>query len=258
MNIGLALSGGGARGIAHLGVLKALLEKDIKPKIISGVSAGALVGTLYASGLEPDQILEWLLKKNLYRYVRPAWSRFGFLNIQKLIAIYKAFLPIHNFEELKIEVIISAADIREGKTIYFTEGDIIKAVLASTCIPILFAPIEMDGKLMVDGGIINNLPVEPLIGRCDLIIGVHTNPSNPKYQIRSLKSMIERTFHLAISNNVKERIKYCDVFIEPPEMINYGLFEVSKSKEIFNAGYLHAKLILESSKELLERHHIKI
>jgi len=97
MKIGLALSGGGARGIAHLGVLKALLEKGIRPDIISGVSAGALAGTLYASGLEPDKILEMLLKTNLYRYVRPAWSRYGFLNIQKLIAIYKLFLPIKNF-----------------------------------------------------------------------------------------------------------------------------------------------------------------
>jgi NTE family protein len=258
MAIGLALSGGGARGIAHLGVLKALLEKDMKPKIISGVSAGALVGTLYASGLEPDQILEWLLKKNLYRYVRPAWSRFGFLNSRKLIAIYKAFLPIQTFEELHIKVIISAADIREGKTIYFSEGDIIKPVLASTCIPILFAPIEMDGKLLVDGGIINNLPVEPLVGHCDLIIGVHTNPSNPQYKIRSIKSMIERTFHLAVYTNVIERIKYCDLFVEPPDMINYGLFEVSKSREIFNSGYVYAKKLLENSKELLERHHIRI
>jgi NTE family protein len=256
MKIGIALSGGGARGIAHLGVLKALLEKGIRPDIISGVSAGALVGTLYASGLEPDQIMEMLLKTNLYRYVRPAWSRYGFLNIQKLIAIYKLFLPIKNFEDLNIPVIISAADIREGKTIYFSEGDIVKAVLASTCIPILFAPIEMDGKLMVDGGIINNLPVEPLIGQCDLIIGVHTNPNNQQYKIKSIKSMIERTFHLAIYNNVKERVKYCDLFIEPPDMVNYGIFEVSRGKEIFDTGYRYARKMLENSKELLQRYNI--
>jgi NTE family protein len=245
MKIGLVLSGGGARGIAHIGVLKALMEAGIKPEIISGVSAGALVGTLYASGLHPDEMLKILLKINLFRHVRPSWSRFGFLNVQKLIAIYKLYLPIQNFEDLYTKVIISAADIREGKTIYFQEGDIIKAVLASTCVPILFAPIEMDGKLMVDGGIINNLPVEPLVGHCDLIIGVHTNPNNPQYRISSMKTMIERTFHLAVYHNVLERIKYCDVFIEPPLMTRYGIFDVSRAKEIFETGYVYTKEMLK-------------
>ncbi len=256
MKVGLTLSGGGARGVAHLGALKALEERGIKPAIISAVSAGAIVATLYGSGLNIDEVMSTLLKTNLFRYIRPAWSRFGFLNIQKLIAIYKLHLPISDFSELRTQVVISAADIREGKTVYFTEGDIIHAVLASTCIPIVFSPFELDGKLLVDGGIINNLPVEPLIGNCDLIIGVHTNPNNPKYRINSIKSMIERTFHLAVYNNVKERQKHCDIFIEPPDLINFGLFEISKAKDIFNVGYEYTHKILEESSDILNRHNL--
>jgi NTE family protein len=257
MKIGLALSGGGARGIAHLGVLKALIEHDLRPEIISGVSSGAIVGALYSSGLHPDEIMDILLKMRIFRYIRPAWSKFGFLNIQKLLAIYKLYLPVQTFEKLKLPLIISAADIMEGKTVYFTEGDLTKAILASTCIPILFAPIEMEGKLMVDGGIINNLPVEPLIARCDLIIGVHCNPTHRQYQVGGIKSMLERTFHLSINNNVKERIKYCDLFIEPPQLINYGLFEISKGKDIYKVGYDHAMKVIKASGDLLAHHRKK-
>jgi NTE family protein len=254
MKIGLALSGGGARGIAHLGALKALMEHDLQPKIISGVSSGAIIGALYSSGLHPDEIMSTLLKTRIFRYIRPAWSKVGFLNIQKLHAIYKLYLPVKTFEELRSPLVISAADIREGKTVYFTEGDLAKAIIASTCIPVLFAPIEMEGKLLVDGGIINNLPVEPLISRCDLIIGVHCNPTHRKYKVGNIKSMLERTFHLSISNNVKERSKYCDMFIEPPQLINYALFEISKAKEIYKVGYDHAIKVIQASEDLLAHH----
>lgn len=245
--IGLALSGGGIRGVAHLGVLTALEENGLKPHIISGVSSGAIIGTLYAYGMPPAEILENLLKTKIFRYMRPAWSKFGFLNIQKLEAIYKLYLPVKTFEELPLKLIISAADIIEGKTIFFSEGDLLKAILASSCVPVIFAPLEMDGKLMVDGGIINNLPVEPLIGKCDFIIGVHVNPTNTKYHISSIKSMIERTFHLAIAGNVKDRIKHCNLFIEPPELANYNIFELSKAKEIYRIGYEYASEIIKNS-----------
>jgi NTE family protein len=253
MKTGLVLSGGGARGVAHLGAIQALLDNGIKPDIISGVSSGAIVGSLYGAGMQPEEIVEILTKTKLFRYIRPAWSRFGFLNIQKLIAIYRLYLPVKTFEDLKLPVIISAADIIEGKTIYFREGDLVKAVLASTCIPMLFAPVAMDGMLMVDGGIINNLPVEPLVGNCDIIIGVHCNPANRNYKPKGMKSMIERTFHLAVSNNVKERIKYCDVFIEPPDLINIGLFEISKARDIYKLGYEHTLKVLDQSADIIAK-----
>jgi NTE family protein len=117
---------------------------------------------------------------------------------------------------------------------------------------VLFAPVEIDGKIYVDGGIINNLPVEPLVVNVDFIVGVHANPTNTQYRLTSIKSMIERTFHLAIGNNVKERIKYCDLFIEPPHLSQINIFEISKAREIYQIGYDYTLELLEKSKESLK------
>lgn len=253
LKIGIALSGGGARGIAHLGVLAALEKAGLKPQVISGVSSGAIIGALYSYGMKPEEILETFIKTRIFRYIRPAWSRFGFLNIQKLMAIYKLYLPVETFEELQNKLYVSAADIREGKTVFFSEGDLVKAILASSCLPVLFAPVEIDNKLMVDGGVINNLPVEPLIGECDLIIGVHANPTSTQFNISSIKSMIERTFHLAVAMNVKDRVKYCDLFIEPQELCNFSIFEISKAREIYQIGYEYTEKIMSESMDLLHR-----
>lgn len=257
MKVGLALSGGGARAVAHLGVLKALKEYGIKPDIISGVSAGAIVGVLYASESNSDMVLETLLKTNLFRYMRPAWGRYGFLNIEKLKAIYQLYLPVTSFEELKIKLIVSATDIQQGKTFYFSEGNLLQAILATTCIPILFAPVEIDGKFLVDGGIINNLPVEPLISQCDFIIGVHSNPNNRQFNVSSIRKVVERTFHLAVYNNVIERVKYCDIFIEPPALTKYGIFDFHKSDEIFKIGYDYAQKVLDHSHDLLSKYKLE-
>ncbi|HEY8402364.1 MAG TPA: patatin-like phospholipase family protein [Cytophagaceae bacterium] len=254
--IGLVMSGGGARGVAHLGAIKAFEERGLKPDIISGVSSGAIVGALYASGMKPEQVMELLVKTKIYRYIRPAFSKFGFLNIEKLLRIYQLHLPIKTFEELYLRLYISAADLREGKTVYFEEGDLIKAILASTCLPVIFAPLEVDNRLLVDGGIMNNLPVEPLIDTCELILGVHVNPANPNFKVSSIKSMIERTFHLAIQNNVRQRAPFCHIFIEPPELIKYGLFDIAKAEEIFKLGYTHACNVLKESEKILLKHNL--
>lgn len=249
--IGLVLSGGGARGLSHLGALQAILEAGITPSIISGVSSGAIIGTFFASGVMPDYLLEILIKSNLFRYVRPAWSKFGFLKIERFLPLYEAHLPVKTFEELQIPMFVSAAELKEGKTIFFSKGDIVKPLLASSCMPVLFVPMEIDSRRFVDGGIINNLPVEPLLGQCDLIIGVHANPTNKKFKVGGIRSMIERTFHLAIAMNVKERVQYCDIFIEPPELANYTIFDMRFAKDIFDVGYKHARKVLAESDEIL-------
>jgi NTE family protein len=108
--------------------------------------------------------------------------------------------------------------------------------------------------MYVDGGVVNNLPVEPLIGKVDYIIGVHSNPLNRNYNLGSIKNVIERTFQLAVSNNVKERIKYCNLFIEPEALARYSIFEVAKAREIFKVGYDYTKIALgQLEKDLLKK-----
>ncbi|MFN3404050.1 MAG: patatin-like phospholipase family protein [Cytophagaceae bacterium] len=246
MKTGLVLSGGGARGIAHLGVLKALDEEGIKPDIISGVSSGAICAVMYSAGLKPDEILNYLLKLRIYKYFRPSWSNIGLLNIERLMPVFNMYLPFKTFEELQIPIIISAADFRSGQTVFFSSGELLKPVLASSCIPILFAPLKYKDRLLVDGGVVNNLPVEPILAKVDYIIGSHCNPNNPDYSIKSMRSVIERTFNLAIASNIKERKDHCHLFIEPEGLRNFRIFDLGKAKDIYNIGYKHAKERLKS------------
>ncbi len=256
MKLGLALSGGGARGVAHLGAIQALLERGIQPQIISGVSSGAVVGALYASGMQPKEILQVLIKTRIFRYIRPAWSRVGFFNMERLTGIYQLHLPVKTFEELKIPLIISAVDLKEGKSVYFSQGELINPIMASTSIPVVFSPLEFNDGILVDGGILNNLPVEPLIAHCDFIIGIHVNPPHRDFKVKSFKNMLERTFHLAVQNNVRERVKYCDLFIEPPLLRKYGLFEISKAEEIYQIGYDYTTKALSVVEDLLVKYKV--
>ncbi len=235
--IGLALSGGGARGIAHLGVLKALDELGIKPDLISGSSAGAVVGAFYAAGYEPDQIYETLTKTNVFRLLRPAISKLSFLKLDRTSHVFNKFLP-QKFEQLEIPLIITATEINQGVTHYFSTGELIKCIHASCSMPIIFEPIKIGDKVYVDGGVMDNLPVDPLIeAQMDVIIGVHVNPKNEDFKAMSIRNIAERSFQLALSYNVKERKPKCDIYVEPQDLKGIKLFEISKAKIIFKAGY---------------------
>ena len=127
--------------------------------------------------------------------------------------------------------------MNEGVTAYFSSGELIKPLLASCAVPILYRPVSYKGMLLNDGGLLNNMPLDPLEGNCAIKIGVHTNPVNHQARITTLRSMIERTAHLAINNNVKLRMHQCDFFIEPPDLKYYRLMSFSKADEIFDIGY---------------------
>src|SRR5690606_32616806 len=109
------------------------------------------------------------------------------------------------FEDLTIPVIIGATDMHAGVTVNFSTGELIKPLVASSAVPILYRPVQYQGMLLNDGGLLNNLPIEVLAGNCDVKIGVHSNPVNHNARISNLRSMIERTAHLAINNNVQLR-----------------------------------------------------
>ncbi|MBD1396278.1 patatin-like phospholipase family protein [Pontibacter sp. JH31] len=257
MQVGLALSGGAARGIAHLGVLKAFDELGIKPSIISGVSSGAIAGVFYAAGYSPDDILKLIKELKIFSIVRLAIGQIGILHLEAVEKLFCKYLgEAATFEDLQVPVVVSATEMNEGVTAYFSSGDLIKPLLASCAVPILYRPIAYKGMLLNDGGLLNNMPLDPLEGNCDFKIGVHTNPVNHQARITSLRSMIERTAHLAINNNVMLRMHKCDFFIEPPELKYFRLMSFSKADEMFDIGYrytlslkdqLLGKLMLEDN-----------
>lgn len=239
--LGIVLSGGGARGFAHLGVLKALNEAGIYPEIISGVSAGSIVGAFYADGYTPDEIPEFFLDHKLFKYFELILPKKGLLRITGLLRIITQHLRSRTFESLKIPLVISATDLIEGKTVYFSKGELVKVIIASSSIPVLFTPLEMDHSVFVDGGVLNNLPIEPIRERCNTVIGVHVNPTGKQEVITGLSNIAERSFNLSIANNVKQNSKLCDFYIEPQELRNFGVFEVSKAREVIEIGYNYTK-----------------
>lgn len=235
-NLGLVLSGGGARGIAHLGVLKALDEIGIKPDVISGTSAGAIVGAMYASGNSPEEILDVLNNSTLFSSLRPALAK-GFLRMDRAEIIYKKYLGDATFETLEIPLYITATDIVNSETVVFNEGELIQPILAASSIPIIFQPVKYKDKILLDGGIIDNLPVTPLLDKCHKIMGVNVNFTNKDEDINNFRKIIERTLDIVVINNVKDSSSKCGLLLEPTELMYYNIFDIKRAQDIFNVGY---------------------
>lgn len=252
IEIGIALSGGGVRGISHLGVLKALDEAGIKPSKISGSSAGAIAGAMYCQGYKPEEILKIIVETNYFKFMRPAISWKGILKMETLGDLFKLYLPHNDFAQLQIPLAVAATDIRKGKVVYFDDGDLIPAVMASSCIPGMFEPINIGNKYLVDGGVLNNLPVEPLEGLCDVVIGVNCNHLPEESNIRNMKNLIERSVIMSMNFNVYSRKSKCDYFIESPGLGKYGVFDIKKAPDLFQAGYDQARKVMEENPSLAD------
>jgi len=245
--VGIALSGGGVRGFAHLGVLKALNEYDIYPEIISGTSAGALAGIFYADGYSPDESFEIFYDNSIFNFTEVSIPNKGFLSMEKVSKILKKTIRAKTFEELKTPLYVAASNLNDGEIKYFYQGSIIDKVVASASIPVLFKPQIIDGKTFVDGGVFDNLPIDPIKDQCKKLIGSHVNPLGKEDNLDSIMKIAERTFHLSVGAQLAEKKKICTLFIEAEELRNYGMLGLDKGQEIFEAGYKITRKILEKN-----------
>ena len=237
-DIGLVLSGGGARGFAHLGVIQALNDTGIFPDVISGTSAGAIIGVLYADGHTPEEILNLMNVGSRLDFMRPALPREGLLQINGIIKILKTSLHSKQFKELKIPLFVAATDLNNGKAVYFSEGDLFDPVVASASIPVLFQPVKIDDISYVDGGVLDNLPLKPIENRCRILIGSFVNPIGYMEKISGLINIAERTFMLSMSKEISEKAKKFDLFIAPQELRNFKILDPEKAHELFDIGYI--------------------
>jgi len=248
--IGLVLSGGGARGFAHLGLIQALNEAGIFPDVISGTSAGALAGVLYADGYNPKEIQQLMNFGSRFDLMRPAMPREGLLQINAISKILKTHLRAKSFNELKIPLFVAATDINNGKAVYFSEGELIDPVIASASIPVLFQPVKINDVSYVDGGVLDNLPLKPIENSCRFLIGSFVNPVGYIEKISGLINIAERTFMLSMSKEIIEKAKKFDLFVAPLELRNYKILDHEKSSELFEVGY-------EATKEKLKKFDIE-
>ena len=240
---GLVLGGGGTRGFAHLGVIQALLDKGVKIDAISGVSAGAIVGALFASGMNTKEIMETLKDNDLMDLASLQFPKKGLMGLSKLEDLIRSNLSTTSFKELEIPFWVTVSNLNKGKVEYHNSGDLVKKVMASASIPILFSPIEIDGTTYVDGGLFDNLPVAPLKEKCKRIIGVNISPVDEIGQFENIMEIAARTFQLNDKSNTRKNKKQCSVYIEPPELCGFGLLDTSNNQRLFDIGYEYTKAL---------------
>lgn len=243
--IGLALSGGGARGLAHLGVAKAMKELGIEPDIISGTSAGSIAGAMIAAGIDPEECLNFFTGKKILSFARPTMSRKGILVMSGMEERLKSFLKIKTFEELEIPLVVTASDINRAVPVHFESGPLIPCVIASSSVPVVFTPKEIEHVDYVDGGIFMNLPVRPIRKRCETVIAVEINSVDTSERITNMIGMAARSFHLGVDCNTTIDKSLCDVLIAPQHMTKYGMFDLERVEEIYKEGYKSAKNVLK-------------
>ncbi len=235
--LGLVLSGGGARGVAHLGVMKALEEFGIKPSILSGTSAGAIAAAFYAKGYSIAEILSIIKKGHFFSFSNILFKKQGCFSMKGFESIYATYFPTNSFSELNIPIHVAATDILKGEIVYFSSGDLSKSLMASSCVPVVFQPIQYNNTYYVDGGVLDNFPIEPLLDQCEQIIGISVNSIKTELTEIHMNNILDRSFHLSLSSSVKDKKGKCDLFIEPPDMSQFGLFDIKRIDQIYQYGY---------------------
>lgn len=244
---GLVLSGGAAKGYAHLGALTALYEAGFSFDAIAGSSVGAIIGALLADGLHPAEIKEIFDKEKNFSLVKFKWRAPGLLSSSGLRSAIKRHLKAKTFEELQKPLWVAATDLGNGRTHYFHQGDLLNPLLASSAIPLLFEPIRFQDRQYVDGGLTNNLPAEVLRPHCRRLLGINVNPVGESGQVEGWMAGIERILNIAVHNNVAPQLSLLDAYIEPAGMEAFHLFSLDKGQEMFAMGYDATTLALQQA-----------
>ncbi len=256
--VGLALSGGAARGIAHVGVLRALEEHDIPINAIAGASAGALVGGAYASGMSTAE-LEALARQFRWRHTaRFSFSRLGLQSNARMEQFLRARLPVTRFEELKIPFAAMVTDLRSGLPIALRgNGDIAFAIRASSCLPALYVPVrDGDGRLLVDGGLVANLPISYTreLG-ADIVIAVDVGADGARFidHPRTALGVLTQTF-VAVERIVSKQESGNADLIIAPKVGHIRWDETRRADEFLKIGYEAGLESIGRIKELMARY----
>lgn len=237
--IGLALSGGGARGVAHIGVLRALAEKGIEIDVLSGTSAGAIVATWHSAGLSIEQMLEIVAESSLFKAFKIVIPNTGLTSLSYLKERLAKVIPEDNFSTLKKPTYIAISNLNKGQLEVRHEGPLFDVVTASSSIPLIFKPVEIDGEIYVDGGVFCNLPVDPIKDKVDYTIGVDVMPA-VEWENKSLNGWFGigiRCFELSVHANSLAQKQLCDHLIEVEEAVAFHTFQFNKYKELEELGY---------------------
>ncbi len=235
--IGLALSGGSTLGIAHIGALKALAEHGIPVHAISGTSAGSLVAALYAFGIPIEQMTAITKDMKWRRLARFARSRMGWASNRGIGALIEQLLGNILIEDAHIPLAIIATNIETGKKRIFQTGSVLEAVRASTSIPGIFTPVELDDGLYVDGGLSENLPLSPLKDMgADILVGINLSTRSKTFRPTNVSHVIKRSVAILSEHQGRASREQAHVLIEP-QLNEFSASSFADADRILQAGY---------------------
>ena len=247
--LGLALSGGGTRGFAHIGVLKALEEERIKFDCVAGTSVGSLIGAMYCAGVSVEQMIEEAKRVTRREIISRFWIN---SDSAKIANVANRLLNDKTFDELSTPFCAVAVDIVNGQEVWLNEGNVGKAISASCAVPALFKPVEIDGRVLVDGGLLNNMPADVCrtMG-AEIVIGVDLNHHRGEGTAsRRITNTLIACWNIVSKSTMYKGLHNSDVVIEP-ELKEYDRTSLNNIDEMVEEGYRAAKEKMAEIKEVL-------
>lgn len=234
--------------MAHIGLIKALIDRGIEVKAISGSSVGALVGALYANGNSIEEMLTFFKETPLFKYNFFTINKPGLLDTDRYFKLFKGYFPEDRFDALDKELFVVATDLQKGQVKVFSEGPLIKPLLASAALPPVFSPVEFDGIIYADGGIMNNFPKEYLPDYINYVIGNNVSITSEveKKDLKNSLQLAGRVTGLMIYASNRDKINACDLLIEPSELEQVGVLDKKGIEKAFQIGYDTACRYLEN------------
>lgn len=251
--MGVALGGGFARGIAHIGVLRVFEENSIPVDFLAGTSVGALVGAAYASGTTLDDLEQIGAQTHFRDFGRWTISKYGMATNERLEGFLHRVAVARTFEELNIPFAIVATDIQRGESVYFTKGDLGPPLRASCAFPGLFIPVEYEGKVLVDGFLTEVVPTEALrqMG-ADVVVAIHLDSGQLQERPRNTIEIIGRSFSIIQEQSQPRWNRFADIIISP-EVQNILWDDFKKTPQLVAAGAEAARAALPEIKAILQR-----
>lgn len=251
--LGIVLSGGGSRGLVHAGVLRALVENGIEPDCIAGTSAGALVGALHASNRDTAEILKFFDDVNPFRFSRLALGKPGVIDSEKIVGAFQQWFPEDSFEALRKPLFVTGTDLVSGRLEVWSSGALVRPLLASSAVPFVISPTRVGDRLFIDGGIINNFPVEPLFGLCDTILGIYATPLSERAEtdLGSTLAVTQRALEIGMYHASKRKFHHADLVLSPPGLAAFATFDLRRHAEIAEIGYRATLAAMESIRAAL-------
>ncbi len=251
--IGLALCGGAARGSAHLGVLQALEDFDLRPAYLSGTSIGAVVAALYAFNVPVAEIRKFAETLKWFKFTRFSLSRTGIMSNADAGKLIESIIGPKNIEDAAIPLAIVASDISTGEKVIFRKGKVSEAIMASTCIPGVFSPVVLDGRMLVDGLLTENIPVSPLkpMG-ADFVIAVSFNPKSRFRKPEGYIDILLNAFEIAAWQRTEYFTREADLVIDL-NLEDFSRTDFNKKVDaLFSEGYRQTILQLKTAPVLLQ------